>query len=119
MKIKRFKNLWTMGLILCGSILILFYIAKLFFPQFIVGVAEIPDVVKFGEYIDSHVWAYHIYNVFVGFLTGYIYCAACCRKSKLNWKDCVILLGLILFLRFIINLRLILLKRIQSIALWK
>lgn len=57
MKIKKFKNLWTMGLILFGVILIALYVAKIFFPEFIVGIAEIESVVKFGQYVDTHQWA--------------------------------------------------------------
>ena len=47
MKVKRFNNLWAMGLILFGAILVAFYLAKIFFPEFIVGVAEIPAIVNF------------------------------------------------------------------------
>ena len=45
MKIKKFNNLWAMGLILCGVLLVAFYVAKIFFPEFIVGVAEEPAIV--------------------------------------------------------------------------
>ena len=86
MKVKRFDNLWTMGLILTGAILVLFYIAKIFFPEWIVGVAEVPSIVKFGNYVDSHKWAYQLYEIIFGFFIGYIYCCACIRTYKLNWK---------------------------------
>ena len=48
MKVKKFNNLWAMGLILCGVLLVAFYLAKIFFPEFIVGVAEIPAIVNFA-----------------------------------------------------------------------
>lgn len=92
MKIKRFNNIWTMGLILVGVILIAFYVIKLAFPDFIIGVAETPSIVKFGQYVDTHKWAFHLYNLVIGYLGGYIYCCACCRKYKLNFKDNIILL---------------------------
>lgn len=82
MKIKKFKNLWTMGLLLTGGILITFYILKLACPQFIVGVAELPAIVTLGTFVDSHKWAYFLYNVIIGSLGAYIYCGACCRKYK-------------------------------------
>lgn len=90
-----------MGLILFGSILTFFYIAKLFFPQFIVGVAELPSIVRFGKFVDTHAWAYHLYNIFVGFLSQYIFTCACCRKAKLNWKQSLIVLSFMITLRFI------------------
>jgi hypothetical protein len=84
MKVKKFKNLWSMGLILFGAILVLFYIAKIFFPQFIVGVAEIPSVVKFGNYVDSHKWANILFHFAIAFIGGYFYYCACCRTYKLT-----------------------------------
>lgn len=101
MKIKKFNNIWTMGLILFGAILVTFYIAKLFFPEWIVGVAEIPRIVEIGEYIDSHLWAYHLFDISFGFLAGYIYCASCCRVYKLNWKCCFIWFANLLLLSVI------------------
>ena len=97
MKIKKFKNLWTMGLILFGAILIALYVAKLFFPEFIVGIAEIESVVKFGQYVDTHQWAYYTYYFIVGFVSGYIYFCACCRKKRLTIAQvCILCLEVIL-----------------------
>lgn len=87
MKIKRFKNLWTMGLILFGAILLLFYVAKIFFPEWIVGIAEIPSIVAFGNYVDSHLWAYYLFHLVVAYISGYFYYGACYRKYKLDWKE--------------------------------
>lgn len=97
MKVKRFNNLWAMGLILFGAILVAFYVAKIFFPQFIVGVAEIPSIVKFGNYVDSNKWAKHLYNVVNAFACLYFYLGACCRTYKFSWKGfCIIALDIIL-----------------------
>lgn len=100
-KVKKFNNLWTMGLILCGSLLVLFYIAKLFFPQFIIGVAEVPNIIKIGNYIQNHKWCYHIFNIIIAYLGGYIYCCACCRTKILNMKGNLVLLSVIILLRLI------------------
>ena len=93
MKVKRFKNLWTMGLILCGAILVLFYVAKIFFPQFIVGVAEIPSIVAFGEYVDTNKWAYYIVVPLYSYISGYFLFCACCKTYKMNWKGNVVLVS--------------------------
>lgn len=87
MKIKKFKNLWTMGLIIFGAILTAFYLAKLIFPEFVVELAQIESVVKFGEYVDTHKWAYYLFSFIVSFVVGYFYCGACCRKKRLQFKD--------------------------------
>lgn len=90
-----------MGLILTGAILVLFYIAKIFFPEWIVGVAEIPNIVKFGNYVDSHKWAHHLYNFSFGYFIGYIYCGACCRNYRLGYKGHIAIFVSTLLLRII------------------
>ena len=97
MKIKRFNNLWTMGLIIFGAILITFYILKIACPEFIVGIAEIPAIVAFGTYVDTHLWAYIIFEFAVAYIGLYLYSCACCRKMKLDWQDNLILCGFIAF----------------------
>ena len=101
MKVKRFKNLWTMGLILCGAILVFFYVAKIFFPEFIVGVAEIPSIVKFGNYVDSHWWSLHLFNATCAFIGLYVYCCACCRIALLSKINTIILIIVIIILEII------------------
>lgn len=101
MKVKRFKNLWTMGLILCGVLLISFYIAKIFFPQFIIGIAETERIVKFGTAVQSNKWYLHLFNFVVGYIHGYIFCCACCRSYKLRWKGNLIFLASCVLLRLV------------------
>lgn len=92
MKIKRFKNLWTMDLILIIVIYVVYFILKMTIPGFIVGIAELPGVVAFGTYVDTHPWAYYLFNGSVSFITCYVFCCACCRQKYLNYKECTILL---------------------------
>lgn len=98
MKIKKFNNLWTMGLIICGVILVALYVIKIAFPDFIVGVAEVDGVVKFGNYVDSHLWAYYIFTFIASFFIYYFYTCACCRKKFLNWKDLIVVFVTIVIL---------------------
>ena len=101
MKIKRFKNLWAMGLLLFGALLIAFYLLKIFFPKFIVGVAEIPSIVTFGNYVDSHWWAIALFNGITSFISLYLYGCACCRIEKANFIENVSILILIIFSQII------------------
>ena len=80
-----------MGLILTGAILVLFYIAKIFFPSIIIEIAEIPAFVKLGNFVQSNKWYLHIFNFITGYVHGYIFFCACIRKTHLNWKNNVIL----------------------------
>lgn len=86
-----------MGLILTGAILVLFYIAKIFFPQFIVVVAEIPSIVKFGNYVDSHLWAFILYHFVIAYIGNYLICCICFRKNKLTLKENLIMLAFTVF----------------------
>lgn len=101
MKVKRFNNLWAMGLIIFGALLVGFYVMKIVCPQFIVGVAEIPSIINFGNFVDRNVWAKHIFNVFVSLSLNYFFFCACCRTKKLSKKSFAILIAYVLFLRLL------------------
>lgn len=92
MKIKKFNNLWTMGLILIITILLVLNIAKWFFPEFVIEVAQTPQIVKFGQYVDTHKWAWYLFSIFNSFILSWFYCCACLRKKYLNIKDIVVTL---------------------------
>lgn len=102
MKIKKFNNLWTMGLIIFGTILVVLYMAKLIFPEFVISLAEIEPIVRFGNYVDTHEWAYYLFSFVVSFVAGYFYCGACCRKKKLKFID-MCMIALMIILLFIIE----------------
>lgn len=84
MKVKRFNNLWAMGLVLCGIILVALYLIKILFPSFIIGLAEIPSIVSFGEFVDTNLWAYYLVNGLVSIFVAYMLCCIACLKTKLN-----------------------------------
>lgn len=102
MKIKKFKNLWTMGLIIFGAILVGLYLLKFIFPEFVVSVAQIDAVTKFGNYVDTHMWAYYLFSFVVTFIVGYFYCGACCRKKRLKGID-MVLISLMIIILFVIE----------------
>lgn len=92
MKIKKFNNLWAMGLIIFIGILLAVYLAKIINPAFVVGVAETESIVKLGQYIDTHKWAYYLANGLISLFAGSIYCCACCKKTKLSIRDFIIVI---------------------------
>lgn len=101
MKIKKFDNIWTIGFILFGALLILFYVGKLLFPHFIVGVAEVPRIVVFGNFIDSNKWFYHIFEFLWGTAIFSIYTCACCRMRKPKPKDLGVVALFVLAMRLL------------------
>ena len=96
MKIKKFKNIWTMGLVLSFVMFGILILIKSIFPNFVIEVAQIDSVVAFGNYIDSHMWAYYLYDGIISFITYYVYCCACCRTKKLDAKKCILIIAFIL-----------------------
>ena len=96
MKIKKFNNLWAMGLILMVVILLAIYGIKIINPAFIVGVAETESIVKIGQYIDTHKWAYYLANALLSFVMAYFYCGACCKKTKFNIKEMIVIFSYII-----------------------
>lgn len=97
MKIKKFNNLWTMGLIIFGALLAGLYALKLICPSFVVGVAEMPSIVKFGNFVDSHWWSYYLFYTVTSYFIGYFYLCACCRIKYLSRKDNIVLMAEIVF----------------------
>ncbi len=101
MKIKRFNNLWTMGLILCGVILGIIYFFKLFFPQTVIEIAQIDSITKIGHYIDNHKWAWYLATTILSFCSYFLTCCASCKKYYLDLKEIIIILISILILFFV------------------
>ncbi len=84
MKIKRFDNIWIMGLILSGTILVVLYVVKLLFLSFIIETAQNEKICLIGNYIDTHEWAWFLSSTVLSFVSYYFLCCACCRKTKLS-----------------------------------
>lgn len=88
-----------MGLILCAAILVAVYILKIFFPHFVVEVAQVESITTVGHYIDTHKWAWYLASFVLSFFVYYFHCCACCRKKSLSKKELfwVVITILILF----------------------
>ena len=91
MKVKKFKNLWFIGLIIFSSLLFVLYLLKLIFPEFVIMLAEIEPIVKFGNFIQSKKWLYLLFSFLISTFGFFFYCCACCRKKKLDWIDFIII----------------------------
>lgn len=102
MKIKRFNNLWTMGLILTMTILVILYIFKLISPKFIIKIAETKNILKFGNYVDNHLWCYYLFNGFTSYIIMFLYTCACCRILKLDLIENIVLVASII-LSFVVQ----------------
>lgn len=98
---KKFNNLWLMVLIICAGLLVVIYFIKLLFPNFVIEISHIDSIVKFGVFIDSHIWLSYILNTILSFAIYYLICCACCGKKSLSWKENLIILATIVVGYFI------------------
>lgn len=86
------KKVFKMMLILTIAFLSAVYVAKIFFPDWFVLTINNDNIVKFGTYVDNHIWADTIATYVCGYITYWLYCCACCGKWKLNLKENLIVL---------------------------
>lgn len=98
MKIKRFNNLWSMGLILSAVILGAIYILKIFMPQLVIEIAHIDSIVRIGHYIDSHKWVWYLSSILLSYISYYFICCGCCKKKKLTRSEILLVLATIVIL---------------------
>lgn len=90
-----------MGLILCAAILVGIYVLKLFFPTFVIEVAQIDSITTIGHYIDTHKWAWYLTNGLLGFITYYLLLCTVCKKKILDYKELAIVFITIIILELI------------------
>lgn len=90
MKIKRFNNLWLMGLILSASILGVIYLFKLCFPEFVIEIAQIDSITRIGHYIDTHKWAWYLASSILSFIIYYFLCCASSGRKNLTINETIV-----------------------------
>lgn len=95
------KRVLQTAIILIVCMLVFQYILKIFFPQEFVLVISNPNIIKFGEYVDNHLWASILTGIITSFITYWFYLCATIRKWKLNLKEVFIVLIIIISSIFI------------------
>lgn len=95
------RNVIKTMLILCISELIVWYILKLFIPQYFVLQINSPVLLKIGAYIDSHTDLRACLNIITAFITYWLYLCAILKQKKLSLTWCLIVILVILISFFI------------------
>lgn len=96
------KKVFISMLVLTISFLMGLYVLKIFFPQEFVMIIENEQLIKIGNFIDTHKWAYYLTSTITAFITYWLYICACCNKKYLKWWECLIVLCVI-GVSFLIN----------------
>jgi hypothetical protein len=97
MKIKRFSNLWYMGIVLCSVIIGLIYLFKIFFPTFVIEVSHTESILAIGHYIDTHKWAWYLASSIMSLFLYYFLCCACSGRKSLSTKEIAIIVVIFTF----------------------
>lgn len=71
------------------------YVLKIFFPEEFVMVIENEQLIKIGAYVDNNLWLHIILACITSFITYWLYLCAVTRKWYLNWKEILMVLGVI------------------------
>lgn len=71
------------------------YVLKIFFPEEFVMVIENEQLIKIGEYVDNNLWLHIILACITSFITYWLYLCAVTHKWYLNWKEILMVLGVI------------------------
>lgn len=97
------KKVWTAMLVLTVVFLCMLYVAKIFFPQDFVMYIENERLIQIGNFIDNHTLLYYLWCGLTAFITYYLYCCACCKKLKLNYKEILLIIAVIVLVRIVSN----------------
>lgn len=81
------KKVFVSMLVLTMVFLAAMYVLKIFFPQEFILIVDNSQLIKIGDYIDNHLWAYYVYTSITAFITYFFYLCAVCRKKYLNIKE--------------------------------
>ena len=89
MNIKIAKTMLT----LCIIYMVGFYILKFIFPDYLLLVVTDPNILKFGQFIESSIIVKIAYWLITGFTTFYLFTSASKGSFKLKWYEILYVLG--------------------------
>ena len=90
------KVILTMLYLVVG-LLALWYVLKFFFPQAFILTVNNERLIAIGEFIDNHYWLDKLLGIIPAFITYYLYLCAVCETKKLDYKQCLIVLAVVVF----------------------
>lgn len=86
-------------LILVVAFLGAMYVGKIFFPQDFVMLVENERLVAIGQFIDGHPLVYELCSFITAFATYWLYSCAVSKRKSLTWKECLVIVGIIVLVR--------------------
>lgn len=85
------KKVFISMLCLSLSFILAIYVLKIFFPEPFMFAIQNENIIKVGQYIDSHAWLYLIVMFAIGMTSDYLYFSAVCKKWNIDYKLIIIM----------------------------
>lgn len=86
---------------LCWAFLVAFALLKTVWAEKFAIAVSTPNIIKVGQFIDTHIWLRQIVHCITSLLTYQFYLCACCHKWHLSWKQYLILVPIIIGLTYL------------------
>ena len=81
---------------LCWAFLVAFALLKTVWAEQFAIAVSMPNIIKVGQFIDTHIWLKQIVHCITSLFTYLLYFCACCHKWHLSWKQYLILIPIII-----------------------
>lgn len=95
------KSVFITFFTLCGAIVLLSIIAKLFYADFLVIQITNSRLLAIGNYLDSHFWLLQGIYFITTYLVYFLYLCAVCQKWRYSLKEFLVLTPIIIAMQFI------------------
>lgn len=102
------NNKTLMMIILCWSVLIFYLCLKIFFGYYIEFATRNENFIMFCNFIDANIYVNYILSCSISYVMFYYYYCALLGKQKLDKKELIILLVMILVTNILCNINMLL-----------
>ena len=91
------KKVFTTFLSLVIGVMVAYYVLKFFYPEKFLLMITDPNILRFGEFLETHKVFDVIFSIIMTFVTHYLFACGSASKLYLNWWKTLIVLGISVF----------------------
>lgn len=91
------KKVFTTMLSLVVGVMIVYYILKFFFPEKFLLMITSQNILRFGEFLETHKIFDKIFSILMSFVTLYLFACGSASKTHLVWWKTLIVVGVAIF----------------------
>lgn len=93
------KKVLRVSIFTIGVLLFVLYIFKWIFTKEYALVIQNDKFIAFGNFVDAHHWLRVVLSVITSFVIYWLFLCASLHKWRLNWRECLYVLGAIILCR--------------------